>query len=350
MKASELSAALEACIEVRRPAMIWGGPGIGKSAIMQQTADRVFGPSLGYTVENGRLRNDKGKFTNRRPYLKDVRLVLLDPVDLRGLPCLRAEDNLTHWAVPDFLPREGSGVIFLDEINAAAPSVQAAAYQLVLDRKLGDYVVPPGWQIFAAGNRESDGAVVHRMATPLKNRFTHLTLESDVDEWCKWAVMNDINPMVIAYIRFRPDKLHDFSPTENAFPSPRSWQFVSDFVNIQKEKRIEMALYQGAVGSGAGIEFGAFVDMYRQLPSLDAIIANPKAATVYTKANMQYAVCSGLARVATEANIGRIMVYLERMPTEFNVMALRDMVVRDQELQSTKEFTSWAIKHSDIVF
>jgi hypothetical protein len=348
MKPSELAQAIEACIEVKRPAMTWSGPGMGKSAITRQVADKVFGPALGYTVENGVLYDAKGRPTTKRPYFIDLRLVLLDPVDLRGLPSLK--DGLTHWAYPDFLPTEGKGVLFMDEINAAAPSVQAAAYQLVLDRKLGDYELPDGWVVMAAGNREEDGAVVHRMATPLKNRFEHLTLDVDKDEWCKWALQNNVNPMVIAYIRFRPENLHKFSRTENAFPTPRSWEFVSQFADLNKPKMIELALYKGAVGDGAGIEFMAFVDMYRKLPSVDAIIHDPKKAPLFDKPNMQYAVASALARAMTDENIDRVVTYLNRMPVEFNVMAVKDAITRDADLQGTKEFTTWAIRHSDVVF
>jgi hypothetical protein len=152
MKASSICSVLGGLVEARQPVFAWGGPGIGKSAIVSQLADRLGIP------------------------LKDVRALLLDPVDLRGLPFLRS-DGRSKWATPEFLPQTGSGILFLDELNAAPAMVQASCYQLVLDRRLGEYALPDGWAIIAAGNRDSDRAVTTRMPTPLRNRFVHLEFE-----------------------------------------------------------------------------------------------------------------------------------------------------------------------------
>jgi len=125
--------------------------------------------------------------------LRDVRALLLDPVDLRGLPFL-GSDGRSKWATPDFLPQDGEGILFLDELNAAPAMVQASCYQLVLDRKLGEYTLPEGWAIVAAGNRDSDRAATTRMPTPLRNRFVHLEFEVDVQEWAEWAIGAEIRP------------------------------------------------------------------------------------------------------------------------------------------------------------
>ena len=155
MKASAVAAALNLLVSARQPVFIWGGPGIGKSDVVRQLAKAMGVP------------------------LKDIRALLLDPVDLRGLPFLGA-DHAAKWATPDFLPKDGEGILFLDELNAASAMVQAGCYQLVLDRRLGEYTLPDGWSIIAAGNRETDRAVTTRMPTPLRNRFTHLNFEVDV--------------------------------------------------------------------------------------------------------------------------------------------------------------------------
>src|SRR5947209_9495527 len=162
MKASLISTALRVLVKARQPVFIWGGPGIGKSAIVYQLSQELNLP------------------------MQYVRALLLDPVDLRGIPFL--SEGRSKWAVPEFLRREVSGILFLDELNAAPAMVQASCYQLVLDRKLAEYTLPAGWAIVAAGNRDSDRAATARMPTPLRNRFVHVDFEVDVQEWSEWAI------------------------------------------------------------------------------------------------------------------------------------------------------------------
>ncbi len=198
MKASQLFESLRVLVSARQPVFIWSGPGCGKSSIVAQLAKTLEIP------------------------LQDVRALLLDPVDLRGLPFL-GSDGRSKWATPEFLPQDGSGILFLDELNSAPAMVQASCYQLVLDRKLGEYTLPEGWAIIAAGNRDSDRAVTTRMPTPLRNRFVHLELEVDVQEWSEWAIQEGIRPELIAFLRFRPELLSQPDKDAHAFPSPRSW-------------------------------------------------------------------------------------------------------------------------------
>src|SRR5215510_10806946 len=239
MKASSVAHALGVLIEARQPVFIWRGPGIGKSSVVRQLAQ-----SLQQT-------------------LQDIRALLLDPVDLRGLPFLGAE-NRSKWATPDFLPQDGEGILFLDELNAAPAMVQASCYQLVLDRKLGEYTLPDGWAIVAAGNRDSDRGATSRMPTPLRNRFVHLEFEVDLQEWCEWAIGAEIRPEVIAFLRFRQELLNAFDRDANAFPSPRSWEFVSRILDANADPAIEYELLAGAVGAGAATEFSAFLKTFRE--------------------------------------------------------------------------------------
>src|SRR5216684_6709360 len=292
MKASSVCEALRVLVEAQQPTFIWGGPGIGKSAIVRQVA------------------------TSLEVALQDVRALLLDPVDLRGLPFL-GPDGRSKWATPDFLPTEGEGILFLDELNAAPAMVQASCYQLVLDRKLGEYTLPDGWAIVAAGNRDSDRAVTTRMPTPLRNRFVHLEFEVDMQEWSEWAIKAGVRPEVIAFLRFRAELLNAFDRDANAFPSPRSWEFVSRILESQPEPSIEHELFAGAVGSGAATEFSAFLRMFRELPNIEAILVNPHKEPVPENAAAQYAVASALAHRASDTNLDRICMYLDRMPTEF---------------------------------
>jgi hypothetical protein len=277
--------------------------------------------------------------------LQDVRALLLDPVDLRGLPFL-GSDGRSKWATPEFLPQNGSGILFLDELNAAPAMVQASCYQLVLDRKLGEYTLPEGWAIIAAGNRDSDRAVTTRMPTPLRNRFVHLEFEVDVQDWSEWAIQAGIRAEVIAFLRFRPELLSAFDRDANAFPSPRSWEFVSrilDSLDSQSSPVIEHEVIAGAVGTGASTEFSAFLRMFRELPNIDAILLNPTQEPVPENAAAQYAVASALARCASDTNFDRVCLYLNRLPTEFRVLCVRDATLRQPAIRCTAGYTRWAL-------
>ena len=324
MKSSAISNALRVLVSARQPAFLWGGPGIGKSAVIRQLAAALSMP------------------------LRDVRALLLDPVDLRGLPFL-GNDGRSKWATPEFLPQDGSGILFLDELNAAPAMVQASCYQLVLDRKLGEYTLPAGWSIIAAGNRDSDRAVTTRMPTPLRNRFVHLEFEVDMQEWSEWAIQAGVRPEVIAFLRFRSELLNAFDRDANAFPSPRSWEFVSRILESQPEPSIEHELFAGAVGSGAATEFSAFLRMFRELPNIDAILVNPHQEPVPENAAAQYAVASALAHRASDTNLDRICVYLDRMPTEFCVLCVRDASLREPAIRHTAAYTKWAIQNHHVL-
>ena len=336
MKASEIFAAVNLLVQARQPVFVWGAPGVGKSQVMTQVAEA------------------------RHITLQDVRALLLDPVDLRGLPYLQAgeHDSLcvngngykqAKWASPDFLPRDGAGILFLDELNAAAPMVQASCYQLVLDRRLGDYKLPDGWAIVAAGNRQTDRAVTHQMPSPLKTRFTHLDFEVDLNDWCQWAIRNSIRPEVIAFLRFKPNLLSQFDRDKNAFPAPRTWAFVSNILNQQPKQAIENALVAGTVGDGAATEFAAFLQAYRELPNIDAILMSPDTEPVPTEASAQHAVAGALAYAATGTNFDRVYTYLHRMPPEFTVFAVRDAMLRSPDVKHTASFTRFAVEHHQVL-
>src|SRR5258708_38449740 len=207
MKPSMLYEALLALIGERVPLHIWGPCGVGKSQIVFQVA------------------ND----TQRE--FRDVRAGQLDPVDLRGLP--RITSLQTEWAPPKFLPTSGKGILFLDELTSAPQMTQAACYQLVLDRRLGEYVLPDGWVVIAAGNPASERGVHFSMPRPLRNRFVHLELEADLDDWCKWSIKAGVRPEIFAFLRFKPQLLHtaDTTSDQNAWPTPRSWEMASSVLS-----------------------------------------------------------------------------------------------------------------------
>jgi hypothetical protein len=272
-----------------------------------------------------------------------------DTVDMRGIPFVD-KDGRTRWAVPAEFPKPGTkGIWLLDEANAAHPQVQVVAYQLTHDRMVGEYPVPDDWVVVLAGNYESDGAVVHKMSSALSSRVIHLDLEADLDDWCAWAGKNGIEPMVIGFVRFRPELMHQFDKKDRAFPCPRTWEFVSDIIKAKPDPSVENALFEGTIGKGAAAELSGFVRLYRELPSIDDLIANPKTAKLPTEIAAKYAVAAALGRKANVKNFANVITYLERLPeVEFNVMAVKDAVARDTELRSTAVFGRWCQAHSDV--
>jgi MoxR-like ATPase len=204
MKADALTQTLMAMVQQKIPTFLWGAPGVGKSSIVKQIAHEK---QIGFI---------------------DLRLALMDPTDLKGIPFYDKESHSALWAPPAFLPREGEGILFLDELNTASPSVQASAYQLILDRAIGEYTLPDGWAVVAAGNRETDRGVTYKMASPLANRFVHLELEVSVSQWRVWAYKAQIDSRVIAYVSYKNEHLFTFNPQskQKSFATPRSWEYV----------------------------------------------------------------------------------------------------------------------------
>lgn len=313
--------ALKVAIKARRPVMIWGSPGVGKSAVVRQVADELGLPC------------------------QDERVSDRDPVDFRGLPHI--VDGVTLWTLPGFLPVSGSGVLFLDELSAAPPAIQAVAYQLILDRRLGDYKLLDSWAILAAGNLESDRAVVSRMSSALANRFVHLSFDVDLNDWVGWALGRGIRPEIIAFLRFRPELLHSFDAArgEKSFPSPRTWEFVSDLMSADG-RDCEAELIQGAVGEGAGVEFLGFLRTFRDLPDIDGIIKDPAGSIVPSGPAALYAVCFALARRVSAVTFEAVMDYVGRLQAEYQALFVKDSLRVRPEVQSTRAFIDWAVKNS----
>lgn len=326
MRPSEITSALETLLAVKQPAFIWGAPGVGKSQVVAQIAK------------------------DQNLDLIDIRAVLLDPVDLRGIP--RIDDaGKTTWCPPSFFPKEGKGILFLDELNTAPPLVQAACYQLILDRKLGEYEMPEGWAIVAAGNRESDKAVTHRMPSALANRLVHLDFEANLDDWLLWAESNEVTPTLRAFLRFRPTLLHSFDPKKNdkAFPSPRSWEFVSNILAAAPSTAVLKELIAGAVGDGAAAELLAFLAACDKLPSVDAVLANPESIELPDEPAVVYAMCESVARKASDEVIPKIATLAARLPIEFSVLLMRDSAATSPSIVETEAFSNWACANSDIL-
>ncbi|WP_295585486.1 AAA family ATPase [uncultured Lamprocystis sp.] len=321
------------------PVMLWGPPGVGKSQMVAQIAGRHQVPLI------------------------DIRLSQMEPSDLRGIP-FRVE-NRVEWAIPALLPdaaRHGpAGILFLDEITSAPPAVSAAAYQLILDRRLGEYQVPAHWAIFAAGNRQGDRGVTYSMPAPLANRFSHFEVETHLDDWVAWAYRSGIDERVIGFLRFRPELLFDFDPAHNpvAFPSPRSWEFAHrGLKKFEDHSELLQGTLQACVGPAAGIELTAFINSLDQMPDLDAIV-NGDPVPVPREIDLQYAVAAALVGRAIRAQdsdrrdqtIGNILHYANRFPArELGVMLVSDLHrAIGNRVFEVPAFADWAQAVADVM-
>ncbi len=325
------------------PVMLWGPPGVGKSDMVRQIAKQGQGGVV------------------------DIRLSQMEPSDLRGIPFHKG--GLVEWSIPALLPdasRHGAhGILFLDEITSAPPTVSAAAYQLILDRRLGEYRVPDGWAIFAAGNRQGDRGVTYTMPAPLANRFSHYEVDVHLDDWVSWAWSSGIDERVIAFLRFRPELLFDFDPAHNpvAFPSPRSWEFAHRALKkFDGEEGLLRGALQGCVGNAAGIELAAFVDNLHNLPDLDRILSGEEEA-VPGEIDLQYAAATALVGRAIKlkvggadgeafsAALGHILDYAGRFPQrEMGVMLVSDLHrAVGETLFALPQFGEWAKAIADVM-
>jgi len=244
---------LRKSIKIKRPVFMWGPPGIGKSDIVHQI----------------------GAEQNRE--VIDIRLSLWEPTDIKGIPYYNSTLNTMCWAPPTELPTDptSTAILFLDELNSAAPATQAAAYQLILNRRVGTYILPKGVAIIAAGNRETDKGVTYRMPAPLSNRFLHLELTTDFEDWLNWATNNLIHGQVVGYLGFAKQDLYNFDPKSpsRSFATPRSWTFVSDLLNDDDlEDETLMDLVSGAIGEGLAHKFMAHRKVAKQMPNPEDIL------------------------------------------------------------------------------
>lgn len=264
VKPSQVKSVANRAIKAGRPLFLWGPPGIGKSEVVEDIC---------YNLLPG------------NNLLIDLRLALMEPTDLRGYPFRNPETNTMEWAPPTDLPspelaqQYDNIVLFLDEMNSAPPSVQAAAYQLVLNKRIGQYVLPKNVHIVAAGNRETDRGVTYRMPAPLANRFRHINMAVDFNDWQQWAINNDIHRDVLGYLSYAKGDLFDFDPktSSQAFATPRSWSFVSEILNVEGfdsaelfEQKAEIA---GAVGEGMAGKFMEHRRIAADLPNPSEILA-----------------------------------------------------------------------------
>jgi hypothetical protein len=307
-----------------------GSPGIGKSAIMKQATDE-----LGIQ-------------------LIDMRLSQYDPTDLKGFPDPDRKLKRTNWLPLGTLPydKDSEGIVFLDELTSASPSVQAVAYQLVFDFAIGEYKLPPKWSVMAAGNRETDRAVVHRMSTALISRFVIVDIETNVEAFAKYAVPYGIKPMVLAYLNFQQTSLNTFDPATPAqsYACPRTWMFANDtIIDTELSANIKRELLVGTIGEGTTTSFLNFCQLANDLPEMSSILKTPKTAKLPANISAKFAVTTSLALSANLKTFPAMMQYMERLDKEMQCLFIRDSTRRSPELAETKEFTAWLIANESLI-
>jgi hypothetical protein len=338
MKPSEISAVLTGFVAKRRPVFIWGSAGVGKSSMVKAFAKE-------HNLE-----------------LRDVRLSQLDSIDLKGFPVPNMPKRHMEWLTPDFLPtsKDKPGILFLDECNGAMPAVASAAYQLILDLRVGNYELPEGWTIIAAGNGREDRGVTHQMPAPLNNRFVHIDYDLDPAEWHKMAAADGIHPHIRAFLSLKPQALHVFDPKDNprSFPTPRSWYFVNDFYDkpLPNGNKLGDAatfeLVQGTIGKGAGTEFTVFVRDLKDMPVIADILKDPAKTPLPKNHAVMHAVVTTLSDQISKTNFESIMTYVLRLPKEIQVVFMASSLAQPKVrpiLVSSKSYATWAAENHSFI-
>ncbi len=318
--------------------MLWGPPGVGKSQAIRQLAK---------AIEAG---------TGKHAQVTDVRLLLFNPIDLRGIPTANADKTLAIWLKPQIFQMDPAedvvNILFLDEISAAPQSVQAAAYQITLDRVVGEHKLPDNCIVIAAGNRTTDKSVAFKMPKALANRFLHIEVEGSFKAWKQWAIGSGIHPKVLGFLTFRQNYLMKFDAAteELAFATPRSWEMVSNILNhVSDDVSKMLPMISGVVGSGIAVEFHTWSQVYDDLPDLRDIF-DGKVPGLPTGTDAMYALTSAMTAYAREhkddlTRIGHSIVYADRMPPDFSAMLMKDYMYIEkdyrQKLMQIPAFARW---------
>ena len=327
---TELYTHIQTLLNTDTPVFIHGSPGIGKSYIVADVAKKN-------ALE-----------------LVDVRLSQMDPVDLRGVPSIK--DSQTVWMPPVFFPKDknSEGILFLDELNSAPPSVQAAIYQLVLNRKMGEYELPRGWRIVCAGNRVSDRGVVFRLPSPLVNRMVHLHVEAHYEDFKLFAIKEKLHRFVIGFLGFRPDLLSTEPVMEDdsnpAFATPRSYHMLSNILKANDNINKIASIIYGTIGYSAGLEFTSYVKVYEELPDVAAIY-NGIYPEIKNQPALLYALVSALVEYfdGSDTHKEHLFAFSETLPTEFGVMLIKDVIVKDESIATHPAFDAWLAKYGEYI-
>lgn len=339
MTPSQLIDAFRIAEKAGHALFIEGPPGIGKSQICYQF----------------------GRMSDREIY--EIRPAQWDAAEVKGIPDFETNEQgerCTIWTRPGWLPTRPHSVLLIEELDKAAPSIQAAMLEITLDRRIGKYSLPADCMTIATANRLEDRSGSFALSKALGNRFKHIKLEPSNKEWEQWALRSGIDIRILSYMRWKPEHLHRFDPQEKSavFATPRQWEMLSRTLAAIDElpgtETNAQEHYSGHIGPEIGAEFYAFSLMFRDLPDPRKIDSAPTTTAVPAKMNARYAVTAALARTATPQNIGARLTYLKRITDnagnelkEFQVIFARDLTEYKSPALATPEFTQWALANSD---
>ena len=307
--------------------MLWGPPGVGKSQAVRQ---------VGKDIEQQ---------TGKKVVITDVRLLLFNPIDLRGIPTANADKTLAIWLKPQIFQMDPSqeliNILFLDEISAAPQSVQAAAYQITLDRVVGEHKLPDNCIVIAAGNRVTDKSVSFKMPKALANRLLHIEVEGSFDSWRSWAEKAGIHEKVLGFLSFRTDKLFGFDPKTDdlAFATPRSWEMVSNLLtNVCEDVNLMYPMIAGLLGNALAVEFRSWWSLHNDLPDTEAIF-DGREMHLPKRADALYAVVASMSEYARECRndpvrMGNSLRYAEQMPADYIALLLKNYEAMEENYQA----------------
>jgi len=253
----------------------------------------------------------------------------------------------------DAVPSGYNGwLVFLDEFTSAPKAVQAAAYRLVLDRQVGPYSLHKKVAIVCAGNLDTDNAIVEEMSTAMQSRLIHMEMVVDHNLWLDWATSNAVDHRIVSYIRLKPDNIYTFKPdhTDHTYGSPRTWEFANRLVKDLPVTREDLPLLAGTLGEGLANEFITFCQIYRDLPTIQQIVANPSGTPVPQEPSTLFALSGSMGTHATEDTIDALITYAYRLPIEFQIIALRDAIRRNEDLKKTKAVREWIVRNANELY
>lgn len=336
-----LMQAEELVMDVLKPRlvpMLVSDPGLGKSALARQLADK------------GKLK------------LIDIRLSQCDPADLNGFPWMDPATGKASYRPMDVFPLQGDPIpdgyvgwlLLLDELNSASKSVEAASYKILLDRMVGMHKLHERCLVMGAGNLKTSKAIVNDSGTAQQSRIIWLEIQASMGAWLKWADTAHVDHRVKSYLQFRPEMLHKFDPnhTDRTFPCPRTWEFMSKIINPWPEiEAKKLPVMAGTVGAGPAREFYNYCQIFEEIPSLDAIIADPENVHFGNEPSMHYALAGLCSASVNETNAEPVFKFLGRLAADFQVSSVRGAIARDRKIMKTQAYKDWyADKTWDLVY
>ena len=313
-------------IQAKIVPMLTGSPGMGKSAIVKDIAKT-------YNLK-----------------LIDLRLSQCDPTDLMGFPSIQGQraGYLPMETFPlegDPIPEGYSGwLLFLDEFNSASIAVQAAGYKLILDRMVGQKNLHKHVAVVCAGNLETDGAIVNPMSTAMQSRLAHLELATDVNQWLDWAYENGIHRFITSYIKFKPGNLYAFRPdhTDKTYACSRTWEFASRVLEVADTADMDLLpMLAGVLSEGIAREFIGFTRIDKDLPKITQIMESPNSIRVPDEPSVLFALTGSISHYANKDNLAPLIIYIKRLPKEFQIVTLRETLRRQKHLLGHPAMQEW---------